>query len=377
MAAKLDRLTIRGFKSIEALEDFRLNDLNVLIGANGSGKSNFIDLFLLLRAMVEGRLQRFVRQHGPADGYFYNGVRHTKLIEADLRFGDNRYCFTLEPTAEGELMIGEERVECVGAGPPRVLASGVMESALAQHGWGDAAAESKNGGGSEETADPSRCVFEALSSWCVYHFHDTSMTAGMRRDAPVLDSGALASDASNVAAFLLRMREEHPQTYQMIRRTLRRIAPYFDDFDLRVRKEQHEEFVRLTWTQRGVDHVFSPGHLSDGTVRFLCLATALAQPEPPATIVLDEPELGLHPEALAVLGGLLRSASHRMQVIVATQSPVLLSEFDYEHVITVDHVAGASTFARLRPDSLSNWLEEFSLGDLWQKGTIRGGVSHG
>jgi predicted ATPase len=134
--------------------------------------------------------------------------------------------------------------------------------------------------------------------------------------------------------------------------------------------------VRLTWRQKGSDYIFPPAHFSDGTIRFLCLSTALLQPSPPATIVLDEPELGLHPEALSIVAGLVRSASERMQIIIATQSPLLLSEFDPEQIITVDQKNGATQFNRLSAEALREWLEDFSLGDLWQKGTIQGGVNH-
>jgi predicted ATPase len=198
----------------------------------------------------------------------------------------------------------------------------------------------------------------------------------MRRDVGVEQSAALRPDASNLAAFLLRLRDEHGERYQLLRKTLQRIAPYFDDFELRVTKAQPQDTVRLTWRRKGSDYVFSPGHLSDGTIRFLCMASVFLQPAPPATIVLDEPELGLHPEALAVLGALIRSASTRMQIVLATQSPVLLNEFEPGQIITVDEVNGASRFNRLDAAALTDWLEDFTVGDLWQKGTIKGGVNH-
>ncbi len=365
--AKLKTLSIRGFKSIEKLEGFELKPLNVLIGANGSGKSNFVDFFRLLRAMIEQRLQAYVARNGPADGYFYNGVGYTKQIEADLSFGDNRYCFALEPSREGKIIIALEATQYVPKGNLKTISSGVLESALP---------ERKNDPGRTAAKGPNAYVFESLISWQVYHFHDTSMTAGMRRDVGVQQSKSLQPDASNLAAFLLNLRESHRASYVLLCKTLRRIAPYFDDFELRVTKAAPEDTVRLTWRKKGSDYIFSPGHFSDGTIRFLCLAAALLQPLPPATIVLDEPELGLHPEALSVLGGLIRSASTRMQIILATQSPSLVNEFEPEQIITADVVNGATQLNRLDAASLTAWLDEFTLGELWQKGTIRGGVNH-
>lgn len=365
--AKLDKISIRGFKSIEKLDDFELKSLSVLIGANGAGKSNFVEFFRVLRAMVDRGFQAYVNKHGPADGYFFNGVKHTRRIEADLCFGDNRYFFALEPTAEGRIMIAEEKTQYVPAGTLRTIARGVMEAEI-QNRKDDTGMTAKRG--------PNYYVWTSVTSWQVYHFHDTSMTAGMRRDVGVEQSAVLQSDASNLAAFLLHLREAHKENYELLRKTLRRIAPFFDDFELRVTEAAPQNTVRLTWRKIGSDYVFSPGHFSDGTIRFLCLATVLSQPNPPTTIVLDEPELGLHPEALSVLGGLIRSASSRMQIVLATQSPVLLSEFEPEQIVTVDQVDGATRFNRLDSQALTEWLEEFTVGELWQKGTIRGGVNN-
>lgn len=367
MSRKLNKLTIRGFKSIESMVDFELRDLNVLIGANGAGKSNFVEFFRVLRAMVDQGLQAYVTKHGPADGYFFNGVSYTRRIEADLYFGDNRYAFALEPTAEGKIMVAEEQTQYLPKGGLKMISSGFLEGRLKTR---------KDDPGMLATYGPNHYVWNAVSNWQVYHFHDTSMTAGMRRDVDVLQADTLWPDAGNLAAFLLRLRSKEAARYEVLRQTIRRIAPYFDDFDLRTSEGYGETYVRLTWRQIGKDYIFSPGHLSDGTIRFICLATVLMQPKPPATIVLDEPELGLHPEALMVLAGLLRSASKRMQIIVATQSPALLSEFDAADVVAVDQLDGASIFKRLEEDQLGAWLDDFSLGDLWQKGHLRGGVNN-
>lgn len=368
MGTKLDKLTIKGFKSIESLEDFELRDLNILIGANGAGKSNFVEFFRLLREMVEQRLQGYMLLNRPVAGFFFNGTGYTKEIQARLEFGLNDYEFSLVPTAESGLILGKEAVAFDGdlKSVKRTIGTNALESQLKDR---------KSIRGVTSQFGVEWHVWDAVSSWHVYHFHDTSRTALMRQDSGIEQTDRLQNDGSNLAAFLLSMREKHPDRYELIRKTIQRIAPYFDDFELKVIKAKHEDQVRLTWRQKGKDYIFSPGHLSDGTIRFICLVTALLQPKPPSTIVVDEPELGLHPEALTILAGLLRSASSRMQIIAATQSPVLLSEFEPDQVITVDQVDGATRFERLDPERLHSWLEDFSLGDLWLKGTVRGGVN--
>ena len=183
----------------------------------------------------------------------------------------------------------------------------------------------------------------------------------MRRDQLVRDRDRFRHDASNVAPFLLHLKETKEGHYQLIRDTVRLIAPFVDDFLLRSEVRGDNEQVRLEWLQKGSDFPFQPSHLSDGTIRFICLATALLQPFPPATIVIDEPELGLHPYALAILADLIQSASQRTQVIISTQSPTLLDYFEPEQVIVVNRKAGRSTFERLAADQLKQWLSDYSV----------------
>jgi predicted ATPase len=218
-------------------------------------------------------------------------------------------------------------------------------------------------------------VYAAVSSWLVYHFHDTSMAAAMRRDQSVRDWRELNPDASNIAAFLLRLKTKHQENYERVRETIQLIAPFLDDFFLESEAKGENEVVRLEWRQKGSSYPFQPWQLSDGTIRFICLATALLQPEPPSTIVIDEPELGLHPFALEVLAGLFRDAADRTQLVVSTQSATLLNHFDPNEVIVVDRVKGASRFRRLDAKSLSEWVKDFALGELWQKNVFDGGPS--
>ena len=128
----------------------------------------------------------------------------------------------------------------------------------------------------------------------------------------------------------------------------------------------------LEWKQRGSDYPSSPYQMSDGSLRFICLATALLQPEPPSTILLDEPELGLHPHALALLAGLIQKASSRTQVIVSTQSARLIDYFTPEDIIVVEHENDESTFRRLPLDELKQWRDDYSIGELWEMNLLEG-----
>jgi len=195
----------------------------------------------------------------------------------------------------------------------------------------------------------------------------------MRRDQPIRDSSRFRHDASNIAPFLLELKEDEPGSYELIRDTVRLIAPFFDDFLLRPQTKGGNEQVRLEWNQKGSDFPFQPNQLSDGTIRFICLTTSLLQPDPPATVVIDEPELGLHPYAISMLADLIRSASERTQVIISTQSPTLLDYFDPGQIVVVNRREGRSSFERLDEGSLASWMEDYSVGELWQKNVVQGG----
>jgi predicted ATPase len=365
MGLPLDRISISGFKSIRHLPDFHLKKLNIIVGANGAGKSNFVGFFKMLRAMAEEGLANFVTENGGADGFFFGGPKETPQIDAHLKFGMNEYKLTLVPTASIKLMVKQESILNTADGGWKSYGGGGHESQLRQ--W-----KNKK---SERGADPhpGYYVYESVSSWHLYHFHETGMTAPVRRDHSVRDWRELNPDAANIAAFLLRLSQEQSEAYEKIRETVQLIAPFFDDFLLEPEKSGADEVVRLEWRQKGTSYPFQPWQLSDGTIRFICLAAVLLQPNPPATVIIDEPELGMHPFALDVLAGLFRDAAERTQLIISTQSAALLNHFEPDEVIVVDREEGASRFRQLDVKSLAEWLKDFSLGELWQKNVFAGG----
>jgi predicted ATPase len=363
--AHLDSVTLRGFKSVRELNDFKLNKLNVLIGANGAGKSNFVDFFRMLRSMAEEALQRYALNSGGADGFFFNGPKETKDISAALTFGKNQYRFSAEPSVSGEMILRSEGVKYTGGNFPsdwHDYLGARKESALKS--WKD----QKSSWGSYASVEAH--VYKSVASWIVYHFHDTSSTAAMRREQSARDFRELNSTGGNIAAFLWHLRENWSDHYRRIRETIQIIAPFFDDFLLEPQTKGEKETIRLEWRQKGSSFPFQAWQLSDGTIRFICLATALLQPLPPSTIVIDEPELGLHPYALEALSALIYETSLRTQLVISTQSPLLVDHFDAEQIVTVQRKNGASSFDRLEPEHLSGWLKEFSLGELVRKNVV-------
>ena len=216
-------------------------------------------------------------------------------------------------------------------------------------------------------------VVPAMRSWRLYHFQDTSSSAYIKQIHNINDNVYLRDDARNLAAFLYRLKNHHVSHYERIVKTIRMVAPFFGDFHLRPTVANSEK-IQLEWMEVGHDEPFTASVLSDGTLRFMCLATALLQPEEftPASMIFDEPEIGLHPFAIAVLAGMTQSVSQRRQLIVSTQSVELVNEFDAEDLIVVNKRARTSEVRRLEIEPLREWLEEYSLGELWKKNLLGG-----
>ncbi len=325
----LDSLTVRGFKSIRALEDFKLKPLNVIIGANGSGKSNLLEVFNLARMLREGRLAEYVGRAGGAERLLHFGAKVTTALTLRLAWSQGQTDEAeLVPTADDSL------------------------SALRRRGF-----------------EASQHLFDQR----LYHFHDTSSASLMKRTADVDDNIYLRSDGSNLAAFLYLLSQRHPTEHSVIERVIQRVAPFFDGFTLAPLRLNPDK-IKLTWRHKGTDAYFDAAMLSDGTLRFIALATLCLQPEVyrPSVLLLDEPELGLHPSAITLLASLLRQVAATTQVIVSTQSPTLLDHFEPEEVIVAERVDHATTFRRLEAEPLAAWLEDYSLGQLWEKNDLGG-----
>ena len=361
--ARIDKINISGFKSIADL-NLGIKDINVLIGGNGSGKSNFIGVFKFLREITEGRLETYVKTSGGADSILHFGSKNTSEMSFHVFLNEHvdQYKISLSPTVEDGLVPVSETAYYWKKSQYLQPYAESLSSA------GSEAAISSN-----DSASVKAHVRSALQSWRVYHFHDTSDTSPLKKTSKVDDNRYFRADGSNLPAFLYLMKTKHEEEYRLIRNTIRRIAPFFDDFVLEPRSLA-EDRIRLEWTHHGTDSYFDVSSFSDGTLRFIALTVLLLQPDKykPSVILLDEPELGLHPSAITVLGALVRQASQNVQVIISTQSPMLLDMFEPEEVVVVQHEVGASTFKRLDKSDLADWLDEYSLGELWEKNEIGG-----
>ncbi|WP_040775874.1 AAA family ATPase [Nocardia pneumoniae] len=358
----LKKIQIEGFTSIRSAT-VELGQLNILVGANGAGKSNFVQALALLGRIIDGELNLFVGLNGGASALLTDGDGSSR-IRLELDAEPNSYEAVLVPAANDELIFDRENIYYRGQGYDRPysksLGRGHRESRLSTETGGPQAGIAKS-------------VFELLEGCKVYHFHDTSADAPVKRMVPTGDNVSLRPDAGNLAAYLYRLQTSgeisDQAAYRRIVGAIQLVAPFFRDFVLK--PESHDR-IRLRWQQQGLDTVFSANQMSDGTLRFVCLATLLLQPDLPALVVLDEPELGLHPFAIVQLANLLRQASTRSQVLIATQSVTLMNRFDVDDLIVVERKDGGSAFSRPDATILEAWLAEYSLGELWEKNLLGG-----
>lgn len=373
--ASLYRLTIRGFKSIRSLEGFEPRNLNVLVGANGAGKSNLLSLFRMLEYLLTERLQLFIKQEGGAEALLFGGRRRTPEASVALSFDGGRYKyeFSLSPVAGDAMAFAREYAvpidDAAWLNDPNLKSFPLVDSPREWRGHDESRlAECRAGGFVTD-------VLSDMREWRVFHFQDVSRVAQLRLASAVRDNRRLKPDAGNLAPFLRVLNDRHPDQYRRIVETVRLAAPFFGDF---VHRDEVGENMELEWFQASEpDTVLGPLQFSDGTLRFICLATLLLQPSAlqPSALVIDEPELGLHPHALVLLAEMLQHASDKRQVIVSTQSADLVSELDPADIVVVERRDGASTFGRLDPASLKDWLEDYSLGDLFRMNVVGGGPS--
>ena len=354
----LQQIKLAGFRSIRELT-LDLAPLNILIGANGAGKSNFISFFKFMNKLQEKELQLHVRTKlNGANRTLYFGRKTTSQLKIELSFTPSKYSATLVPTNDDSLVFAAEDVQLnVGKNAhwigdrPGLATAGALESGLP-----------KPAGSS-----PSQFAAKYLSDWKVYHFHDTSDSAMVKSAYNIHATDRLLPQGENLAAFLYGMRDT--RNYQRIVHTIRRVAPFFHDF---VFQPETNDLIRLRWKHKGSDDYFDANMLSDGTLRFICMTTLLLQPDLPSMILLDEPELGLHPFAMQLLAAMMRSASDKTQIIASTQSVTLANQFSWQDMVVVDQIDNASQFRRLQETDVAHWLDQYKLGEVWEMNALGG-----
>lgn len=353
--APMDYIDIKGYKSIKDLH-LELKPINVLIGANGAGKSNFISFFDFLKKAYDGLLQSTVAKTGGIDKYLHHGRKKTNAIESELSFSSNSnsYGFVLEATSDGKFLVGTESFGYDGKMNTYKMNGDELTVKT-------------------DNAFRSKWIRQYLNGLRVYHFYETGANAPFNSDCKIDDYFELQSNGANLAAFLYHLQQYNAIVYNRIVKVVQSVAPYFLDFDLRPNSEG-SEYIRLAWRDKFSENRYGATDLSDGTIRFIALVALFLRPNPPSVIIIDEPELGLHPFAITKLSGLVRSvAEYGTQVILSTQSVELVNCFSPNDIVVVDNIEGNSIFNRLDETQLSGWIEDYTVGDMWRQNLLNKG----
>ena len=372
----LMNIKLSGFKSIKSAElDF--NNLNVFIGANGSGKSNFISFFQMVNYFLDSTdgLAAYVGKNGGASSLIYFGSTVTNTIEAQLDFntakGKNLYSFELGVQQGNRLYFKDERVSYYPhkqtarkMNLPILLGSGGNSSRLLQINGDD-----NNYSKWHKTTIIT--IRNIMQKWCFYQFHNTAYDAFIRSASNKNDISFLRSDGGNLSAFLFLLQNSYPGVFSAIINTIKQIAPFINKIELR--EEYSSPFIRLKWYEKqNDDYFFDASQMSDGTLRAFALVTLLMLPQKPPVICIDEPELGLHPEAINIIGDLIKIASEQSQIILSTQSPKLIDCFDPDDIVVVDRNDAGTCFNRLDAIKLKAWLDEYSISEIWDTNIFGG-----
>jgi len=348
------------------LENLQLSLLNVLVGANGSGKSNLISFFEMLNHMTSISLGSYVSFKGGADILLHSGREPADQIACEIHFRINKqnqgqfsfdgYKMSLKPSETNTLYFNNEHT---------YLQYGSNE--YKQADWRllyNTSPETSLSSGNEIH----KAILNAMKSWRFFHFHDTSFRSKMKLPSDINDGSHLRANGDNIAAFLYNMEINQVAAYEQICQTVRLVAPFFVRF---IFEPDENNRVVLKWLDKQ-GNIMMPNQFSDGTIRFICLISLLLQPNPPDFLCVDEPELGLHPYAIEILACLIKERSMKSQLLISTQSPALLDFFEPDDIIVSELQNGESTFRRLDNETLKHWMEEFALSEAWKSNAFGG-----
>ena len=374
----IDQVRIQGFRSLADVELSGIPKAAVLIGANGSGKSNFIRFFEMLSWMLgPRRLGEFIAIQGGADDQLFGGSKRSPKMSATVTMRTT----AIEPvTIQTSSVQYDYRISLAHAQPDRLIFTEEAFRGPTNEDWqhfGRGHTEAKI----VEEIPPhaplgnyrstTQFIVNLLRNCSVYQFHDTSDASNFKKRWDVEDNNQLLSHGGNLAAVLHRLEREDIKRFELICKHIGRILPGFDRFVI----EESYGKVLLRWKAKRTGKTFGAHLTSDGSLRFFALVTLLNLPPEmlPNVLLLDEPELGLHPAAITLIGGMIKVLAKKRQVIVATQSPLLVDAFDLDEIFVLDIENGRTKFRKLVQDDYRVWLDEnFTSGELWQKNLLGG-----
>ncbi|MDO5844457.1 MAG: AAA family ATPase [Methanocorpusculum sp.] len=324
MNSPLKKIIIEGYKSIKSTE-IEFGDINIILGANSVGKSNIMSVIELIKSVYEGTLEKLIKESGGANAYFHYGTKNTARIKLQMIFADKKYELSIKSSADDSVEIEYETFSKIS---PRKLYPIVL-----------------------------------------YHFHDTGKYSPLKKSCDSGNCNYLYADGSNFPAVLYRIKNEAPDNFEKIIDTIRLVYPEFENFIFDI----SDGNISIRWSDSTVKNFEYPiSAMSDGTLRFAAISTLMLQPSPPELIMIDEPELGLHPFAINVLSDLIHMASLNSQILISTQSIQLINNFEAFDILIAEYTNGGTVITRPNLEELEDWLKKYSIGEIWQRNVFGG-----
>ncbi|MFK7983737.1 MAG: AAA family ATPase [Saprospiraceae bacterium] len=373
----IQSIKIANYKSIHRA-DVQLNNLNILIGQNGAGKSNFISFFKFLERLSEQQLATYIFQSGGINNFLHKGFEESQEIRFKLTLKSNESILT--NIFETQIISDGENytinLEKFGVRDESNVNQPIYYYELNNQQKESDLKTFANQNLKQHENRFAKYTYIHLKELKLYHFHDTSDNAAIKLPQPKDDVYFFKNEGQNLAPYLSFIKNADYNSYLKIVETIRLVFPSFHDFVLEENPYAKGKIV-LRWKEKSSENIYSVKQMSDGTLRFICLAIlltdTLANNNQPETIILDEPELGLHPFAIHILAELIQKAALNRQIIIATQSVNLINHFTPKDLLIVERNEKDQTiFKRVEEENFNNWLEDYTLGQLWENNFFGG-----
>ena len=383
-----ERIHVQGFRRLHDV-DLKLRPLNVLIGANGCGKTSLLDVFTLLSASASGELKATLGEYGGLDPNLtaLSSIPGEKApfmrFELDRTSDDFpvvKYAISLKARGTAYHIPEERLTQHIDESKPepmkhiesthgRVRYFDPGEKGLKAPEWEHDPTESALSQVLKMYQQPER-FRQVLGSSTHYHVLDVGVRAPVRLPQKMQEASLPGQDGEDLLPCLYWMREAAPERFEVIEDTLRVAFPAFERLNF---PPVASGMLAMSWKETTSKSPFFAHQLSEGTLRFLWLVTLLYSPGLTEVTLIDEPEVSLHPELLSILADCMRDAARRTQLIVATHADRLVRFLKPEEVVTFDvEEEGASTATRAEDLDLDAWLKEYTLDQVWQHGRMGG-----
>jgi predicted ATPase len=379
----IQKISIKNYKSIQSLPDFELKPMNILIGANNSGKSNFLDVFAFLRDTLQdggppekngntgSGWRGALEKRGGGESVCFGNERHFQISCLSHPF---RYSLEIALDEYGQYyQIRDERLIAVNAEKKFFEPQNGMLAIYDEGGNSLGASSMPERTGlrvflGQRGVDPQALSFaRKLSEIRIYNRIHTEIWSPIRKPQIPKGETILDEDGGNLVGVLHQLSQIHPTFLSRLESLFKVIFPDF----LRIGFPSNDRGeILIRWEDTNGRISYTP-QISDGTLKFLCMIAILQNPNPPALIGIDEPDVKLHPMMQAILSDMIDGASLHTQIIVTTHNPDFVSQFSPEEIVILQQYKGATEFRRLSDKgALDLWLQDFTIRKLWLMGEL-------